>query len=58
MVAGCYPAEEPPRFQPKFVTRLNNGDDAHEYRLLGMSVALAFIAVWSEWFMRRRKNAK
>src|SRR5215469_6561898 len=33
----------------------NNGEDAHAYRLLGMSVALAFFAVWSsELFMRRR----
>ncbi len=33
------------------------GEDAHAYRLLGMSVALAFIAVWgSEWLIRRRKR--
>jgi molybdate transport system permease protein len=33
----------------------NNGEDAHAFRLLGMSVALAFFAVWSsEVFMRRR----
>jgi molybdate transport system permease protein len=33
------------------------GDDTHAYRLLGMSVALAFAAVWgSEWLMRRRRN--
>jgi len=30
------------------------GQDATTYRLLGVSVALAFAAVWaSEWFMRR-----
>src|SRR6185295_9331954 len=31
------------------------GQDAHAFRLLGVSVALAFLAVWtSEWLMRRR----
>jgi molybdate transport system permease protein len=34
------------------------GDDATAYRLLGMSVALAFGAVWaSEWFMRRSRKS-
>jgi len=34
------------------------GDDAHAYRLLGVSVVLAFIAVWtSEFFLRRKKTA-
>jgi molybdate transport system permease protein len=33
------------------------GEDPHAYRLLGMSVALAFLAVWgSEWLIRRRKH--
>ena len=33
------------------------GDDAHAYRLLGVSVVLAFIAVWtSELFLRRKKT--
>lgn len=32
--------------------------DARAYHLLGMSVALAFLAVWgSEWLMRRHKRA-
>ncbi|MGN6552380.1 MAG: molybdate ABC transporter permease subunit [Verrucomicrobiota bacterium] len=32
------------------------GEDAHAFRLLGLSVALAFVAVWgSEWLMRRKK---
>ena len=32
------------------------GDDARAFRLLGVSVALAFAAVWgSEWLLRRRK---
>ena len=34
------------------------GEDAHAFRLLGVSVLLAFAAVWgSEWLMRRRKPA-
>ncbi|HEU5126273.1 MAG TPA: molybdate ABC transporter permease subunit [Verrucomicrobiae bacterium] len=33
------------------------GEDSHAYRLLALSVALAFAAVWgSEWLMRRRTN--
>ena len=33
------------------------GEDSHAYRLLGMSVVLAFLAVWaSEWMIRRRKH--
>ncbi len=33
------------------------GDDAHAYRLLCVSVVLAFAAVWcSEFFLRRRKK--
>jgi molybdate transport system permease protein len=31
------------------------GEDSHAYRLLGISVVLAFIAVWgSEWFLKKR----
>jgi molybdate transport system permease protein len=33
------------------------GQDAHAFRLLGLSVVLAFVAVWtSEWLLRRRKR--
>jgi molybdate transport system permease protein len=33
------------------------GQDADAYRLLGVSVVLAFAAVWgSEWLLRRRKH--
>jgi molybdate transport system permease protein len=33
------------------------GEDAGAYRLLGVSVALAFAAVWaSGWFMRRQRR--
>lgn len=35
------------------------GDDATAYRLLGIAVAMAFVAVWiSAWFMRRQARAK
>lgn len=34
------------------------GEDAHAYRLLAVSVVLAFIAVWSSgFFLRRKKTA-
>jgi molybdate transport system permease protein len=34
------------------------GQDAAAFRLLGISVALAFAAVWSgEWLMRRRRGS-
>lgn len=33
------------------------GNDTHAFRLLGMSVILAFAAVWgSEWFLRHKKT--
>jgi molybdate transport system permease protein len=33
------------------------GDDSQAYRLLGVSVVLAFLAVWgSEWLLRGRRN--
>jgi molybdate transport system permease protein len=33
------------------------GQDAHAFRMLGISVVLAFIAVWiSEWLMRKRQR--
>ena len=33
------------------------GDDAHAFRLLAVSTALAFVAVWSgEWLMRRHRG--
>jgi len=35
------------------------GQDEHAFRMLGISVLLAFVAVWgSEWFMRRGKERK
>ena len=32
------------------------GEDAHAYRLLGVSVVLAFMAVWGSEFLLRRRN--
>jgi molybdate transport system permease protein len=33
------------------------GEDVDAYRLLGVSVALAFVAVWgSEYFLRRKRH--
>jgi molybdate transport system permease protein len=35
------------------------GQDANAFRLLGVSVVLAFVAVWSsEYFLRRKRNCK
>ena len=36
---------------------LQLGDDAYAFRLLGISVLLAFAAVWtSEWLLRTRRH--
>lgn len=51
-------------FMPKTTTislaifhSVQNFQDAEAYRLLGISVVLAFIAVWSsEWVIRRKKS--
>lgn len=56
MVAG-YISGKTATLSTEIYHAFNNGEDAHAYRLLGFSVALAFIAVWSsEWFMRRKKG--
>jgi molybdate transport system permease protein len=34
------------------------GHDSHAFRLLGVSVVLAFAAVWFSEFLLRRKKAK
>ena len=58
MVAG-YIAGRTATLSTEIYHSFNNGEDSHAYHLLGMSVAMAFIAVWSsELFMRRRKIAK
>lgn len=57
MVAG-YISGKTATLSTEIYHSFNNGEDAHAYRLLGLSVALAFIAVWaSELFMRRKKIA-
>src|SRR6185437_8499198 len=56
MVAG-YISGKTATLSTEIYHAFNNGEDAHAYRLLGFSVALAFIAVWSsEWFIRRKKS--
>lgn len=58
IVAGYIPGKTA-TLSTEIYHAFNNGEDVHAYRLLGMSVALAFIAVWSsELFMRRRNGAK
>jgi len=56
MVAG-YISGRTATLSTEIYHAFNNGEDSHAYRLLGMSVVLAFLAVWcSEWFMRRKKT--
>ena len=55
MVAG-YISGRTATLSTEIYHAFNNGEDSHAYHLLGMSVALAFLAVWcSEWFMRRKR---
>ena len=56
MVAGNIPGQTSTLSLAIFQS-VQLGDDAHAYRLLGVSVLLAFGAVWvSEYLMRRRKS--
>ena len=56
MVAGHMPKTSTLSLEIYFSDQLQ--DDPRAYRLLAISVALAFIAVWtSEWFLRRRQRA-
>ena len=57
MVAG-YISGKTATLSTEIYHAFNNGEDAHAYRLLGMSVALAFLAVWSSELFMRRKSAK
>jgi molybdate transport system permease protein len=58
MVAGNIPGQTSTLSLAIFQS-VQLGEDAHAYHLLGMSVALAFIAVWgSEWLSHRRKHGK
>ena len=56
MVAGNIPGKTSTLSLAVFQS-VQLGQDAHAFRLLGISVLLAFAAVWtSEWIMRRRKR--
>ena len=56
MVAGNIPGKTR-RSRSPFFENVQLGDDAHAFRLLGVSVVLAFAAVWcSEFFLRRKKK--
>ena len=55
MVAGNIPGETSTISLAIFQS-VQLGQDAQAFRLLGVSVALAFLAVWmGEWLLRRRK---
>ena len=57
MVAGYMPGKTA-TISLAIFENVQIGEDAHAYRLLGVSVVLAFIAVWSsEYFLRRKKTA-
>jgi len=56
MVAGYLPGKTA-TISLAIYENVQIGDDAHAYRLLGVSVVLAFLAVWtSEFFLRRKKT--
>lgn len=56
MVAGNIPGKTTTLSLAIF-ERVQLGEDANAYRLLGVSVALAFIAVWgSEFFLRSKRH--
>jgi len=55
MVAGYLPGKTA-TISLAIYENVQLGQDAHAFRLLGVSVVLAFIAVWSsEFFLRRKK---
>ena len=56
MVAGNIPGQTSTLSLAIF-QNVQLGQDAQAYRLLGVSVVLAFLAVWgSEWILRRKKR--
>ena len=56
MVAGNIPGQTSTLSLAIFQS-VQLGQDAHAFRLLGISVVLAFVAVWwSEYFMRQRRR--
>jgi molybdate transport system permease protein len=57
MVAGNIPGKTSTLSLAIF-ERVQLGEDADAYRLLGVSVAMAFVAVWgSEYFLGRKRHA-
>jgi molybdate transport system permease protein len=58
MVAGNIPGETATVSLAIFQS-VQLGQDAHAFRLLGVAVVLAFVAVWSsEWLLRRRRTSR
>jgi molybdate transport system permease protein len=56
MVAGSIPGKTQ-TISLAIFQNVQLGDDVHAYRLLGVSVILAFAAVWcSEFFLRRKRT--
>ena len=56
MVAGSIPGKTQTLSLAIF-QNVQLGEDSHAFRLLGVSVVLAFAAVWSsEFFLRRKKT--
>ena len=56
MVAGSIPGKTQ-TISLAIFQNVQLGDDVHAYRLLGVSVVLAFAAVWcSEFFLRRKRT--
>jgi molybdate transport system permease protein len=55
MVAGYMPGKTA-TISLAIYENVQIGEDAHAYRLLAVSVVLAFIAVWSSEFVLRRKK--
>jgi len=55
MVAGNIPGKTT-TLSLSIFQNVELGEDGHAFRLLGVSVVLAFIAVWSSQFLLRRKR--
>ena len=57
MVAGYLPGKTA-TISLAIYENVQIGEDAHAYRLLAVSVALAFVAVWTSEFFLRHKRAR
>jgi len=55
MVAGNIPGKTT-TLSLSIFQNVELGEDSHAFRLLGISVVLAFVAVWSSQFLLRRKR--